>query len=179
MAQLCNSMTPEISNTCMFLTIARDIWDAFIDTLKGTICNTKLDHYRCIETKCPKDAAITNNYIEKDEYDFLVGLNLELNQVTIQILNKELPTLNETIFIIQAKKVGEVSCLNLKIWKAKLWLLTKGVIRSLTLLITKRLIDQGLQTVTTGITSGAFTAKNLDINGRNVRNFMVPVHWHF
>ncbi|RVW21854.1 hypothetical protein CK203_109658 [Vitis vinifera] len=36
----------------------------------------KLDHNRCIETKCPKDVAILKNYIENDRvYDFLVGLN--------------------------------------------------------------------------------------------------------
>ena len=45
------------------------------------------------------------NYIENNQvYDFLVGLNSELNQVRVQILNKELPTLNKTISIIRAKK---------------------------------------------------------------------------
>ena len=61
----------------------------------------KLDHNRCIETKCPKDVAILKNYIENDRvYDFLVGLNIKFDQVRVQILSKELPTLNETISII-------------------------------------------------------------------------------
>ena len=65
----------------------------------------KFDHYRCIETKCPKDATILKNYIKKDlVYDFLVGLNVVFNQVRVQIFSKELPTLNETIFNIQAKE---------------------------------------------------------------------------
>ena len=30
----------------------------------------ELNQYRCIETKCPKDATILKNYIEKDQvYD--------------------------------------------------------------------------------------------------------------
>ena len=33
-------------------------------------------------------------------YDFLVGLNAEFDQVKVQILSKELPTLNKTIFMI-------------------------------------------------------------------------------
>ena len=41
------------------------------------------------------------NYIEKDRvYDFFVGLNDEFDQVRVQILSKEFPTSNETIFII-------------------------------------------------------------------------------
>ena len=69
----------------------------------------KFDHYRCIETKCPKDATILKNYIKKDlVYDFLVGLNVVFNQVRVQIFSKELPTLNETIFNIQAKESRSV-----------------------------------------------------------------------
>ena len=61
----------------------------------------ELDHYCCIETKCPEDATILKNYIRKDGvYDFLVGLNAEFDQVQVQILSKELSTLNETISII-------------------------------------------------------------------------------
>ena len=60
----------------------------------------ELDHYRCIETKFPEDATILKNYIEKDQiYDFLVGFNVEFDQVRVQILSIELPTLNGTIFI--------------------------------------------------------------------------------
>ena len=72
----------------------------------------------------------------------------------------------------EQKKV-EVSYLNLKIWKPRQWLLTKEVIKRLALLIIKRLIDQEFQTVITGITYSALTARSLDIHERNARNFMV------
>ena len=77
--------------------------------------------------------------------------------------------MNKTISIIQA----EVSCLNLRIWKAWLWLPTKAMIRRLALLITKGPIGQRLQTVITEITYAALTVRNLDIHGKNVENFMV------
>ncbi|KAK3030477.1 hypothetical protein RJ639_038783, partial [Escallonia herrerae] len=52
------------------------------------------------------DAAVLKNFIEKDRtYDFLAGLNIEFDQVRIQILGKEeLPSLNETISIINAEE---------------------------------------------------------------------------
>nr|CAN75638.1 hypothetical protein VITISV_043620 [Vitis vinifera] len=50
----------------------------------------ELDHYRVIKTKCPEDATILKDFIEQDRvYDFLVGLNLEFDQVRIQILGKQ------------------------------------------------------------------------------------------
>ena len=65
----------------------------------------ELDHHPCIETKCLEDVAILKNYIEIDwVYDFLVGLNAEFDQVKVQILSKELPNLNETIFIIRVEE---------------------------------------------------------------------------
>ncbi|KAK2966236.1 hypothetical protein RJ640_008219 [Escallonia rubra] len=66
----------------------------------------EMDHYRCIEMKCSDDAAVLKNFIEKDRtYDFLAGLNIEFDQVRIQILGKEeLPSLNETISIINAEE---------------------------------------------------------------------------
>ncbi|KAL6327498.1 hypothetical protein AAG906_021573 [Vitis piasezkii] len=105
-------MTPEISDTCMFLTIVKDIWDAVHRTYSKTLDAAQVkqdshrvcqyvDHYRCFETKCLEDAAILKNYIENDRvYDFLVGLNAEFDQVRVQIFSKELSTLNETILII-------------------------------------------------------------------------------
>ncbi|KAK2984412.1 hypothetical protein RJ640_009912 [Escallonia rubra] len=56
--------------------------------------------------KCSDDAAVLKNFIEKDRtYDFLAGLNIEFDQVRIQILGKEeLPSLNETISIINAEE---------------------------------------------------------------------------
>lgn len=136
MAWLWNSMSPEISDTCMFLPTAKDIWDAVQQTYskaldaaqvyeikvktvaakQGSKSVTEyanylkslwqeLDHYRCIKTRCPEDAVILKNYIEKDRvYDFLVGLNVEYDQVRVQILGKELPSLNETISIVRAEE---------------------------------------------------------------------------
>ncbi|RVX02941.1 hypothetical protein CK203_023148 [Vitis vinifera] len=65
-----------------------------------------------------------------------------------------------------------MSCLNLKIWKARLWLLTKAMIRRLALLIAEGLISQRLQIVIIGITYGALIVRNLNIHGKNVGNFM-------
>ena len=45
------------------------------------------------------------NYIKKDRVDdFFFGLNAEFDQVRVQILSKELLTLNETISIIQVEE---------------------------------------------------------------------------
>ncbi|RVW91351.1 hypothetical protein CK203_035401 [Vitis vinifera] len=168
---LFNSMMPEISDTCMFLTTAKDIWDAVLQSYSKALDATQLK--RDSLRQCPEDATILKNYIEKDRvYDFLVGLNDEFDQVRVQILSKEFPTSNETIFIIQVEESRRSVMLEPKIWKAQLWLLTKGVIRRLVLLITKRLIDQDLQIVITRITYGALTARSLDIHRRNARNFM-------
>ena len=133
MAWLWNSMTLEISNTCMFLAKTKDIWDAIqqthskardatqvyevkvktITTKQGSKTFTKyanqlkalwqeLDHYRVIKTKCPEDAIVLKDFIEQDRvYDFLVGLNLEFDQVRIQILGKqEVPCFNEIVALI-------------------------------------------------------------------------------
>ncbi|PKU71789.1 hypothetical protein MA16_Dca008318 [Dendrobium catenatum] len=103
MSWLWNSMNPEISDTFMFLSTAKNIWDAARQTflkardaarifeIKVKVGSIKLgskivmeyvtllqnlwqelDHYRCIETKCPKDAIILKNFIKKNRvYDFL------------------------------------------------------------------------------------------------------------
>ena len=42
MTWLWNSMTPEISDTWMLLTTAKDIWDAVHKTYLGTRCNTSV-----------------------------------------------------------------------------------------------------------------------------------------
>ena len=40
----------------------------------------EFDYYWYIKTKCPEDAAILKNYIEKNQvYDFLVCLNVEFD----------------------------------------------------------------------------------------------------
>ncbi|CAJ2662272.1 unnamed protein product [Trifolium pratense] len=119
MAWLWNSMDPDISDTCMFLSTAKDIWDAMeesyskakdaaqvvkVKTLAAKQGNRtvtdyanqlkalwmELDHYRVIKTQCSADAAILKKFIEQDRvYDFLVGLNSEFDQVRIQILGKQ------------------------------------------------------------------------------------------
>ena len=48
-------------------------------------------------------------YWKKSSHEFLVGFNVEFDQIRVQILSKELPTLNETIAIIRAE---ESTCLN-------------------------------------------------------------------
>lgn len=58
--------------------------------LNGKNLSQELDHYRVFEMKCPEDATILKNFIEKDRvYDFLTGLNLEFDQVRVQILGRE------------------------------------------------------------------------------------------
>jgi len=128
---LWNSMTPKISETFMFLSTTKDIWNAARQTfskahdaaqifeIKVKVGSTKqesktvteyatllqnlwqkLDHYRCIETRCPEDAAILKNFIEKDRvYDFLARLNAEFDQVRVQM-----SSLNEIISLIRAEE---------------------------------------------------------------------------
>ncbi|RVW23388.1 Retrovirus-related Pol polyprotein from transposon TNT 1-94 [Vitis vinifera] len=100
MAWLWNSMIPEISDTCMFLATAKDIWDAIQQTV--------------IKTKCPEDAAILKDFIEQDRvYDFLVGLNPKFDQVRIQILGKqEVPCFNEVVALIRGEESRRCLMLN-------------------------------------------------------------------
>ncbi|KAL6312345.1 hypothetical protein AAG906_007999 [Vitis piasezkii] len=75
MVWLWNSTTPEISDTCI--------------RIQKLEMRLKYMRLRVIKTKCPKDAAVLKDFIEQDRvYDFLVGLNLEFDQVRIQILGK-------------------------------------------------------------------------------------------
>ncbi|KAJ0083334.1 hypothetical protein Patl1_30044 [Pistacia atlantica] len=108
----------EISDTFMFLPTSKEILEAAKETYsKGDHSITKyanllknlwqeMNHYRCIEIRCSGDATVLKNFIEKDRiYDFLDGLNVEFNQVRVQLLGKEdLPSLNETISIINAEE---------------------------------------------------------------------------
>lgn len=66
----------------------------------------KLDYYQVIKMKCSKDAAILKNFVENDYmFDFLVGLNLEFDQVWIKIPTKEgIPSLKETISLIYVEE---------------------------------------------------------------------------
>jgi len=65
-----------------------------------------MDHYKVIEMKNSDDASTLKAFVDKDHtYDFLVGLNVEYDQVRVQILSKDnLPSLNEVISIIIAEK---------------------------------------------------------------------------
>ena len=143
MSWLWNTMSPEVSDTYMFLSTAKEVWDAVRQTYskardaaqvyeikvktsamkQGNKTVTEyanslqtlwqeLDHYRCITTRCPEDAAILKSFIEKDRvYDFLAGLNNEFDQVRVQILSKdELPSLNETISLIRAEESHRGVC---------------------------------------------------------------------
>ncbi|RVW35301.1 hypothetical protein CK203_098678 [Vitis vinifera] len=106
MSWLWDSMNLAISDTHMFLTIAKEIWDSICRTYSKA-CDAaqvyeikELDHYRVSEMKCLKDIAVLKNFIEKDRvYDFLAGLNPEFDQVRVQILGKE-----ETISLIRVEE---------------------------------------------------------------------------
>ena len=137
MSWLWDSVDPAISDTYMFLTTAKEIWDSIRQTYskardvaqvyeikvktsatkQGSKTVTeyanslknlwgKLNHYQVFEMKCSEDTAILKNFIEKDRvYDFLVGLNLEFDQVRVQILGREeTPSLEETISLIRVKE---------------------------------------------------------------------------
>ncbi|XP_071918696.1 uncharacterized protein [Coffea arabica] len=123
MSWLWNSMLSEISDTCMFLPTAQDIWTAIRQTyskegdaaliyeIKTKISATKqgnlsVTQYANLLQNLCEDAATLKNFIEKDRvYDFLTGLNVEFDQVRVQILGKErLSSLNETISLIRTEE---------------------------------------------------------------------------
>ena len=137
MSWLWNSMQPETSGTCMFLTTTRDIWetirqtyskvrdaphihkiktkigatkqDTFVVTKYNNIMKSlwlELDYYQNIKMKCSEDAAMMLKFVQSDRiFEFLVGLNVEYDQVKVQVLGKEdLPHLNEVLSIIRAEE---------------------------------------------------------------------------
>ncbi|XP_009798195.1 uncharacterized protein LOC107817595 [Nicotiana tabacum] len=137
MSWLWNSMIPEISDTVMFLSTAKEIWEAIQQTyskvndaariyeLKTKVTSMKqgarsvteyanllqglwqeIDHYQCIQMRCPEDAVTLKRFIEREHtYDFLAGLNVELDRVRVQVLGKEeLPSLNEAVSIVRAEE---------------------------------------------------------------------------
>lgn len=55
--------------------------------------------------KCSGDATVLKKFFGWEKrYEFLAGLNVEFDLVRVQVLGKEeLPTLNETIAIIQVE----------------------------------------------------------------------------
>ena len=65
----------------------------------------ELDRYEKFEAKCTKDANLLKSYKEKDiTYKLLIGQNNEFNPVRIQVLGKELPSLNETMTTFRVKE---------------------------------------------------------------------------
>jgi len=66
----------------------------------------ELDHYRVIKIECSQDAVVLKNFIEQDKvYDFLVGLNLDFDQVRIQILGKmKVPCFNEVVALVRGEE---------------------------------------------------------------------------
>ena len=133
MSWLWNSMVPKISNTCVFFTLIKEIWDAVNETyskvrdmtqifeIKTRVSATRqdnhsvikydnilkslwqeLDYYQCLKMMCSEDAALLKRFVEKEKiFKFIPGLNMEYDQKQSQVLGKdELPSLNETIFMI-------------------------------------------------------------------------------
>ena len=65
----------------------------------------ELYHYEQLEAKCIEDVDLLKRYKEKDKiYKFLIGLNSEFDPVRIQVLGKELSSLNETMASFWAKE---------------------------------------------------------------------------
>ncbi|RVW92470.1 Retrovirus-related Pol polyprotein from transposon TNT 1-94 [Vitis vinifera] len=100
MAWLWNSMIPEISDTCMFLATAKDIWDAIQQTYSKARDAAQV--YEGDKDQVSQRCCYSQDFIEQDRvYDFLVGLNPEFDQVRIQILGKqEVPCFNEVVALI-------------------------------------------------------------------------------
>ncbi|KAL6315434.1 hypothetical protein AAG906_000549 [Vitis piasezkii] len=131
MAWLWNSMIPEISDTCMFLATAKDIWDAIQQTYSKARDAAQVYEVK-VKTVAAKqgDKTVTEyanqlkslwqeldhyrDFIEQDRvYDFLVGLNPEFDQVRIQILGKqEVPCFNEVVALIRGEESRRCLMLN-------------------------------------------------------------------
>ncbi|KAJ1377738.1 Retrotransposon gag domain [Sesbania bispinosa] len=135
LAWLWNSMIPEISDTCMFLNSAKEIWDAVeqtyskakdaaqvyevkVKTLAAKQGNKtvteyanqlkslwmELDHYRVIKAKCTEDSALLKEYIEQDRvYDFLVGLNPEVDQLGFKYWGSKSPAVENSTMVADHK----------------------------------------------------------------------------
>ncbi|RVW58058.1 hypothetical protein CK203_117317 [Vitis vinifera] len=92
MLWLWNSMVLEISGTCVFLTSAKEIWDVVNETYSKMMCS--------------EDAALLKRFVEKERiFEFLASLNVEYDHKRSQVLGRDqLPSLNETISMIQAEE---------------------------------------------------------------------------
>ena len=106
MTWLLNSMQIGVSQNFMFLESSKQIWEAVKKTyskaqdaaviydLKTRIAHTKQDNEALLQER------------ERDRvFEFLAGLNVELDQVRIQILGKDpLPSLNETFALVRGEE---------------------------------------------------------------------------
>ena len=66
----------------------------------------ELDQYQNLRMKCSIDATMHQEFIERERaYDFLAGLNVELDRIQVQIFGKEpLPSLNEAFAIVRGEE---------------------------------------------------------------------------
>ena len=59
-----------------------------------------------LQIKCSEDAAMLRKFVEREQiFEFLVGLNVEFDQVQVQVLGKEdLSSINEVFSIIRVEE---------------------------------------------------------------------------
>ncbi|KAG8488224.1 hypothetical protein CXB51_018059 [Gossypium anomalum] len=108
MSWLWNSMMPEISDTCMFLSTSKEIWEAVKQTYSKVRYAAQIYE---IKTKisCTKQGSrsiteysnlLQSLWQEMDHYQCI-----QMTCIRVQILGKEeLPSLNETIAIVRAEE---------------------------------------------------------------------------
>ncbi|KAE8732721.1 homogentisate phytyltransferase 1 [Hibiscus syriacus] len=93
MSWLINSIDPSVGRTYLFLPTAHDIWNAVNETYSDLGNVAQCDY----EWSCAKDRALFHKMVEKERvFEFLVGLNKELDEVRGRILGSEpLPSTRE------------------------------------------------------------------------------------
>ena len=66
----------------------------------------EMDYYQNLQMKCSEDAAMLRKFVDRERiFKFLVGLNIEFDQVRVQVLRKEdLSSINEVFSIIRGKE---------------------------------------------------------------------------
>ncbi|ESW12240.1 hypothetical protein PHAVU_008G096100 [Phaseolus vulgaris] len=106
-------MTPEESDTYMFMKTTKDVWDickannskvgdaSQIYEIKMRISNTKQGNY---SVKCNEDTDLLKRYEKDKMYKFLIGLNNKFEPVRIQVLGKDLSSLNERMIVYHAEE---------------------------------------------------------------------------
>ena len=83
----------------------------------------ELDYYQNFKIECSKDATMLQKFVEREMiFEFLIGLNVEFDQVWVSVLGKESsPILNEVFSIIWAEKGWRIVVLALGPQMAPLW----------------------------------------------------------